>query len=59
LKIKLKGSRFYTTEVIEADSQAVMNTLTEYDFQDAFKKWQKRWEWCILAEVDYIKGDTC
>jgi hypothetical protein len=26
--------------VIAADSQAVLNTLTEYDFQDAFKKWQ-------------------
>jgi hypothetical protein len=24
--------------VIEAESQVVLNTLTEYDFQDAFKK---------------------
>jgi hypothetical protein len=31
-------------ELIEAESQAVLNTLTEYDFQDAFKKWQKHWE---------------
>jgi hypothetical protein len=29
--------------VIEAESQAVLNTLTEHDFQDEFKKWQKRW----------------
>jgi hypothetical protein len=21
--------------------------LTEHNFQDAFKKWQKRWEWCV------------
>jgi histone-lysine N-methyltransferase SETMAR len=42
LKIKLKGCCFDTTEVIEAESQAVLNTLTEQDFQDAFKKWQKR-----------------
>jgi hypothetical protein len=27
-------------EVMEAESQAVLNTLTEDDFQDAFKKWQ-------------------
>jgi hypothetical protein len=27
-----------TTEVIEAESQAVLNTLTDHDFQDAFKK---------------------
>jgi hypothetical protein len=37
LKIKLKGLHFDTTEVIEAESQAVMNTLTEHNFQDAFK----------------------
>jgi hypothetical protein len=32
--------------VIEAESQAMLNTLTEHDFQDAFKKWQKLWGWC-------------
>jgi hypothetical protein len=26
-----------TTEVIESESQAVLNILTEHDFQDAFK----------------------
>jgi hypothetical protein len=54
LKIKLKGRHFDTTEV---ESQVVLNTLTEYDFQDAFKKWQKRWEQCIRAEGDYFEGD--
>jgi hypothetical protein len=39
LKIKPKGRHFDTTEVIEAESQAVLNTLTEHNFQDAFKKW--------------------
>jgi hypothetical protein len=29
--------------VLEAESQAVLNTLTEHDFQDAFRKWQKSW----------------
>jgi hypothetical protein len=38
LKIKLKGCHFHTVEAIEAKSQAVLNTLTEHDFQDAFKK---------------------
>jgi hypothetical protein len=36
LKIKLKGRHFDTIEAIEAESQAVLNTLTEHDFQDAF-----------------------
>jgi hypothetical protein len=42
--------------VIEVDSQAVLNTLTEHNFQDAFKKWQKRWERGIWAEGDYFYG---
>jgi hypothetical protein len=41
----------------EAESQAVLNTLTEHNFQDEFKEWQKRWEQCIHAEEDYFKGD--
>jgi hypothetical protein len=27
--------------VIEAESQVVLYTLTEHDFQDEFNKWQK------------------
>jgi hypothetical protein len=43
LKVGLKDRHFVTTEVIEAESQAVLNTLTEqHDFQVALKKWQKR-----------------
>jgi hypothetical protein len=38
LRIKLEGRNFDTTEVIGAESKAVMNTLTEYNFRDAFKK---------------------
>jgi hypothetical protein len=57
LKIKLKGRHFYTNEVIEAESQAVPNTLTEHDFQGAIKVWQKRWDRCIRADGDYFKGD--
>jgi hypothetical protein len=37
LKIILKGRHLDTIEVIEAESQAVLSTLTEHDFQDAFK----------------------
>jgi hypothetical protein len=35
LKIKLKRRHFDTIEVIEAELQTVLNTLTEHDFQDA------------------------
>jgi hypothetical protein len=42
---------------MEAESQAVLNTLTQYDFYSAFRKWQTRWELCIRAEGDYFEGD--
>jgi hypothetical protein len=57
LKIKLKGRHFDTVEVIELELQAVLNTLTEHDFQGAFKKCQKRREQYISAEVDYSEGN--
>jgi hypothetical protein len=43
--------------VIEAELQAVLNTFIEHDFQDAFTKWQKRWDRCILAVRDYFVSD--
>jgi hypothetical protein len=30
--------------MIEVEMQAVLNTLTEQGFQDAFKEWQNCWE---------------
>jgi hypothetical protein len=41
LKVILKGRHFDTIEVMEAESQALLNVLTGHDFQDAFKQWQK------------------
>jgi hypothetical protein len=48
---------FDTAEATEAESRAVLNSLTEHDFQDAFTKWQPRWEGCICTEGDYLEGD--
>jgi hypothetical protein len=57
MNIKLKGRHFDTTEVIETEPQAMLNTLTEHDFKDAFKKRQKHWEWCKCTEGDYYGDD--
>jgi hypothetical protein len=38
LRTKQEGHHLDTTVVTEAESQAVLNTLTKHDFQDAFKK---------------------
>jgi hypothetical protein len=44
MKLKLKGHRFDTTQEIQAESQRVLDTLTEKDFQEAFQKWRRRWD---------------
>jgi hypothetical protein len=38
MKLKLKGRRFDTIEEIQAETQRVVDTLTEKDFQEAFQK---------------------
>jgi phosphoserine aminotransferase len=55
LFLRLKICHFGTIEVIEAEPQTVLNILTEHDFQDASKKWEKHWEWCIHLEWDYVR----
>jgi hypothetical protein len=49
--IPLKGGHFDTTEVIEAEWQAVLNTFTELDFQDAFKGAPL---WVIVARISKV-----
>jgi hypothetical protein len=43
--------------MIEAELQAVLNTITEHNFQDTLKKWQKPWEQYMLMEGGYFEGD--
>jgi hypothetical protein len=38
MKLKLKGHQCDTNEAIQAESQRVLDTLTEQDFQEAFQK---------------------
>jgi hypothetical protein len=42
--------------MIEAELQAVLNTRTEHDLQDALKKLQKFYEQCIHSEGDHFEG---
>jgi hypothetical protein len=57
MKLKRKGHRFDTVEEIEAELQRVLDTLTENDFQEAFQKWRRQWDWCLLAGGSYFEGD--
>jgi hypothetical protein len=53
MKLKLKGRRFDNTAEIQAESQRVLDTLTEKNFQEAF---QKSEETVGPASIQYIAG---
>jgi predicted acetyltransferase len=57
MKLKLKGCWFDTIEEIQAESQRVLDTVTEKDLQEAFHKWRRRWDWCLRAGGNYFEGD--
>jgi hypothetical protein len=57
MKLKLKGRQFDTIEDIPAETQKVLDTLTEKNFQDAFQKWRRRWDQCLHAGGYYFEGD--
>ena len=58
LKMKFKGRRFQRLEEIQAESQAVPNTLRENDFQKYLKNWQNHWDRCQASEGEYVEGDA-
>jgi hypothetical protein len=57
MKLKLKGRRFDTIEEIQAESQRVLDTVIEKDFQETFQEWRRRWDHCLHAGGNYFKGD--
>jgi hypothetical protein len=57
MKLKLKGRRFDTIEKIQAESQRVLDSLKEKDFQEAFQKWRRWWDRCLHAGGNYFEGD--
>jgi hypothetical protein len=57
MKLKLKGRRFDTTEDIQAETQKVLDTLTEKNLQDEFQKWRRRWDQWLHAGGNYFEGD--
>jgi hypothetical protein len=57
MTLKLKGRRFDTSEVIQAESQRVLDTLIEKAFQEVFQKWRRRWDRCLHAGGSYFEDD--
>jgi hypothetical protein len=56
MKLKLKGRRFDRPEEIQRESQNVLGTLREQDFQHTFQQWQRRWNRRVDAQRDYFGG---
>jgi hypothetical protein len=52
--LKLKGRWFDTIEEIQSELQRVLDTLTEKDFQEAFQKWRRWWDWCLHVGGNYF-----
>ena len=57
MKLKLKGRQFDTIEKIQAESQRVLDTLIEKDFQEASQKLRRRWDRCLHVGGNYFEGD--
>ena len=57
MKFKLKVRRFDNNEEIQTESQKVLDTLIEKDFQKAFQKWRRRWDRCLNVEGNYFEGN--
>jgi len=55
MKLQLKGHRFDRVEEIQRESQNVLGTLWEQDFQHAFQQWQRRWDRCVAAQGNILK----
>jgi hypothetical protein len=57
LKMKLKGRRFETVSDIKRESQAVLDSIKENDFDGASEAWQKQWDHCIRSRGGCFEGD--
>ena len=53
----LKVRRFQTVEEIEENLIQDLRAIPQNTFQDTFKNWKKRWEWCIKSGGEYFEGD--
>jgi hypothetical protein len=56
LKMKLKGRSFETVSDIKRQSQAVLDSIKEIYFDNAFEAWKKLWDCCIRSQGDYFEG---
>ncbi|KYQ59982.1 hypothetical protein ALC60_00953 [Trachymyrmex zeteki] len=51
----LGGKRFTSNEEVIAETEAYFAEFDKSYFSEGLKKWQKRWEKCILLKEDYVE----
>jgi hypothetical protein len=57
VKMSMKGQSFESIQDIEAATTAQLKTHTKDDFQNCCRKWQERWDKCVLSGRGYFEGD--
>jgi hypothetical protein len=57
MKLKLRDRWFDTIEEIQAESQRVLDSVTEKELHEAFQIWRRRWDRCLHAGGNYFEGD--
>ena len=54
---KLRGCRYETTEKMKEAVTKVIDTLTQEDFHEAFRRLFERYIKCVAVGGDYLEGD--
>jgi hypothetical protein len=57
MKIQLNGRRVEDIEDIQAEPQAVMDSVKKQEFQRCFRQWRRCLVRCINSEVGSFEGD--
>jgi histone-lysine N-methyltransferase SETMAR len=57
MKKVLKGKSFADVEEVKEKMTEALKGITLKEFQDCFKKWKTRLDWCIASNGHYFEGD--
>jgi dipeptidase len=58
MKIQLKGQIFEDIVGIQIESQAVLDSIREQEFQRCFQHWHRCWAQCINSKSDHATRDN-
>jgi hypothetical protein len=53
----LEGRHFDDTDDIRTNTTANLNEIPQYQFQNCFEGWARRWHRCIASQGEYLEGE--